>query len=283
MPFESPVDAAVAAALSMLLEVSGNPKAGNVDRMHEFSDLKYEHFLASATASLPVFIEVARSGKIGEGIYKAVETSKKWHRASNVHFGAYLLLVPLLTAWNAESMFDVAKVAVENLKKTTYVDSIFISKAFRVCKARVISANNLSLQNASVEKLLLGRKVNVYEWMSMAPKENIIARELVEGYKISLRGAEYILSSDLEVNEKIVFLYHRFLSEYLDPLIISKAGVDKAKEVLALAKKALNSENPFKAFEELDELLINQNLNPGTIADIVVSSLYLAFVEGWRF
>ena len=57
--FESAEDSATAGVLSLLLEVSGNPKAGNVDREHNFHDLRFEHFLASASAVYPVFLKTA--------------------------------------------------------------------------------------------------------------------------------------------------------------------------------------------------------------------------------
>jgi len=282
MGFKSPEDAAVAASLSMLLEVSGNPKAGNVDREHDFSDLKYEHFLASATASLPIFIEVAKNRRIGEGIYRAVEYSKNWYRATNVHFGAYLLLIPLLTAWDCRDMYESTHTAVENLKKTTWKDSVLLLKAFKICKARVVKAKELTLESDETEELLIKDKINVYKWMLKAPKENLIAKELTRGYEISLKGAEFILNSELDVNDRIVFLYHDLLSKHLDPLVISKAGIDVAIEVRKLAEKAIKSDNPFERFRKLDEKLLAMDLNPGTIADIVISSIYLAMLEGWR-
>jgi len=45
--FKSPEEAAISGVLSMLLEVSANPKSGNVDRGHDFPDMRYEDFLVS--------------------------------------------------------------------------------------------------------------------------------------------------------------------------------------------------------------------------------------------
>ncbi|MGZ7132554.1 MAG: triphosphoribosyl-dephospho-CoA synthase, partial [Halobacteriota archaeon] len=47
------------AELAMLLEVSATPKPGNVDRTHDFEDVTYEHFLASAVGTFPVFKKAA--------------------------------------------------------------------------------------------------------------------------------------------------------------------------------------------------------------------------------
>ncbi len=281
MGFKSSEDAAIAACISLLLEVSGNPKAGNVDRDHNFEDLRYEHFLISAAAAMPSFMR-ATHGEIGRSIYEAVKRSMEWHSAENVHFGAFLLLVPLLGTWRERSKESAAKRAVENLKNTDAEDSIFILKAFKLSKARVMEAKELTLKNDKTEETLKKDSINVYSWMKLAPKENLIARELVEGYPISLRGAEFLLNSSMDVNDSIVFLYHTLLAEYPDPLIVAKAGFRTAKEVTEMAKKALESEKPIEAFRRLDLYLLENRLNPGTIADLVSSSIYLALHEGWR-
>lgn len=279
MVFSSAEDAAVAACIALLLEVSGNPKAGNVDREHDFDDLKYEHFLASAAAAMPAFLNAAKGGGVGECIYQAVESSSRWHRAENVHFGAFLLLVPLLTAWNARNMHDAASRATDVVKKTSSDDSIYVLKAFRLCRARVVRAEKLALEDEATADMLKSRNVNLYEWMSAAPKENLIARELISGYPISLEGANFLLQSELETNERVVWLYHSLLAKYPDPLIIAKSDAFTAKRVMELARKALESGK----FDELDRWLLSQRLNPGTIADLVASSIYLALLEGWRF
>ncbi|MEM3505355.1 MAG: triphosphoribosyl-dephospho-CoA synthase, partial [Archaeoglobaceae archaeon] len=64
-------------------------------------------------------------------------------------------------------------------------------------------------------------------------------------------------------------------------LIISKFGIEKALEVMSLAKKAIEAKD-FNEFRRLDEFLLKNRLNPGTIADLTASSIYLAFLEGWK-
>ena len=87
------------AQLAMLLEVSATPKPGNVDRDHDFDDTKYEHFLASAIGVGPIFERVAIAKKgIGSFIRDSVEESIRWQSGGNAHFGAFLLLVPLVMA-----------------------------------------------------------------------------------------------------------------------------------------------------------------------------------------
>lgn len=274
---KSPSEAAVAACLSLLLEVSGNPKAGNVDREHDFKDLRFEHFLASAAGAFPAFLEVAKKRRIGDGVLMAVKESMKWHKAENVHFGAFLLLIPLLASWDAGDVTEIAESARGRLKKTSYKDSLSVLKAFRFCSARVVEADELNLRDEETEREIVQKGINLYDWMRMAPEENLIARELVNGYRISVEGAEFILNYENSENA-VVELYYHLLSKYPDPLIIAKMGREYAEKVTEWAKKAKTDDER----RELDEKLLKDGANPGTIADLTTSSIYLALAEGWR-
>ncbi|HPR67380.1 MAG TPA: triphosphoribosyl-dephospho-CoA synthase, partial [Methanothrix sp.] len=46
----SPDRVAQAAQLAMLIELSSSPKPGNVDRGHDFEEIKFHHFLISAVS-----------------------------------------------------------------------------------------------------------------------------------------------------------------------------------------------------------------------------------------
>ncbi len=273
---------AVNAVLSMLLEVSASPKPGNVDRDHDFGDLRYEHFLASSASSFPVFLRIAENEiGIGEGIYILVRETSKFHRAENVHFGAFLLLSPLVYAGG-----DVNK-ASKAVKSTTYLDSIFVKKAFEMIKPRVMDAENLDLRD-EIDVMIEQKQLNLYHWMGLAPEENFIAREFVNGFKLSVRGSEIflnLLDAEKDINRAIVLLHVKFLSEVLDPLIIAKKGYGFAEKVREMAEECMGfytETGNFAVFEELDRKLLSSEVNPGSIADLVVSSLFLALCRGVR-
>ncbi|MEG9193932.1 MAG: triphosphoribosyl-dephospho-CoA synthase [Candidatus Methanoglobus sp.] len=276
--FKNPEDSAVSAVLSLLLEVSANPKSGNVDREHDFEDLRYENFLISASSAFPYFLRTAKRKKLY--ILQAIEKSRELGVETNVHFGAFLLLFPLVAVWESR-LDEYPKNSVDFLKKTTFRDSVNIFKAFQLCRPRVLTAENFSLYESSTLHRITREKLNVYGWMKLSPRENLIAKELTEGYPISLNGAKFILSSESDVNETIVLVYHKLLSEYPDSLIIAKRGFGVAKSVMDLAKKAFESRK-LEEFKKLDELLLREKINPGTIADLVASSIYLALSEGWK-
>ncbi len=283
--FEAPEDAATAGVLSLLLEVSGNPKSGNVDRTHDFPDMRFEHFLASSSAVYPVFLECAE-GKlsIGRGILKAVERSKRWQKAGNVHFGCFMLLIPLIRCWS-----ERPKKVVEALKRTDFRDSLAVLKAFKMSGARVMDVEDLSLKDEETERLLVEGKVNLYEWLKHSPKENVVAMELIEGYPRSYEGMKVLMRSFSEhgdVNTAVVHAYHYLLSKHLDPLVIAKHGMDVAESVRSKAEEVLRDfESGFdlEVLRKFDEELLRREINPGSIADLTASSIFLALKEGWRF
>ena len=282
--FDSPERSAVCAVLSMLLEVSANPKPGNVDREHDFEDLRYEHFLASSSASFPVFLRIARGELgIGNGVLELVKTTSWFHLADNVHFGAFLLLTPLVSA-----LGNVGK-AVELLNETTWEDSLAVKRAFELSKARVVEAGEMDLKSEEVERKILERRLGLRDWMALAPEENFIAGEYVNGFQLSQTGKErftefYEITGD--VNRATVLCYVSFLSELVDPLVIAKRGRKVAENVREMARESMEVyevTGNFAVFHELDAEVRRLGANPGSVADLVISSLFLALGEGWRF
>ncbi len=292
------------AALSLMLEVSSTPKAGNVDREHDHIDLKFQHFLVSALASVRVFSDVERGIGIGEGIYRAVKRSVGLC-GRNVHFGAFLLLIPLVKASVVESGYDdgsctsttasrvpdpemelmkspntkrekVAGRALNILKKTGVEDSVLVLRAFGESGARVADVSAGDLRDVD-ESWLRERGISLYRWMEMGRHENVIAEELVSGYRLSLEGAD-VMERELEsgnLNDAVVYTYHYLLSRCIDPLVKAKFGYEVAEEVREMAKEAVSSRD----FDSLDRTLISRGINPGSVADLAASSIYLLTVD----
>lgn len=279
--FKDAFEAAESAVLSMFLEVSATPKSGNVDRGHDFPDMRYEHFLLSALRSYPVFLKAARREQnIGELILEAVKRSSA-RTGKNIHFGSFLLLIPLVYSWEGNAG-DITSKAVSSIKNTEWRESVAVLEAYNLLGARVMVAGQLSLKNKSTEEALREEKLNIYQWMLRAPPKNIIAQELTTGYKHSLRGSELLtrfMKQENDINSAVVLTYHTLMSELPDPLIISKHGEDVAEEVMERAGHALEE----KSFEDLDEEFIFRGINPGTIADLISSSIFLALAEGLTF
>ena len=91
----SPAFVSTAAQLACLIEATA-PKPGNVSPGRHFKDMRYEHFLVSATAIGPVMAE-AGDRSIGATVLAAVRATARWTRA-NTNLGITLLFAPLARA-----------------------------------------------------------------------------------------------------------------------------------------------------------------------------------------
>jgi len=94
----------------MILEVSATPKPGNIDRDHNYTDTRFEAFPASAVGVYPILEKAAISDSgVGELIHKSVTESSKWQSGGNTHFGAFILLIPLVMAGEDVKMQHASK------------------------------------------------------------------------------------------------------------------------------------------------------------------------------
>ncbi|MFC1787023.1 triphosphoribosyl-dephospho-CoA synthase [Halobacteriota archaeon] len=266
------------AQLAMLLEVSATPKPGNIDRDHDFDDTKYEHFLASAISAGPVFERAAISKKcIGSFIRELIEESTRWQNGGNTHFGAFLLLTPLVIAAGNGEVKSVNKV----VQDTSVEDAVELYKAFRSIDVRVSSIKELSIDDPNSTKELRRRGLTLYDIMKISAKYDAIAHEWTNDFKRTFRGASILEKNvgERNMNDAIIFTYLTLLSERPDTLIQSKFGVDKAIQVSEKASQLIENWN-LDAIRDFDEKLIRERVNPGSTADMVIGSLFITLLGG---
>src|SRR5512145_110065 len=91
-----PISRTEQAQIAMMLEVCAMTKPGNVDRGHDYPDTWLEHFLASSIFCRSALEKAEQgTGTIGELIREATLLTGR-HRGGNTHFGAFILLIPLI-------------------------------------------------------------------------------------------------------------------------------------------------------------------------------------------
>ncbi|MEM2934520.1 MAG: triphosphoribosyl-dephospho-CoA synthase [Methanocellales archaeon] len=272
------------AQLALILEVTANPKPGNIDREHDYKDTRFEHFLASAVGAYPVFEQAARSKNgIGALISAAVEESVKWHKGGNTHFGAYTLLIPLImSAGISRSQAELKQNAIHLVRNTTSRDAIEFYKAFSRVKVRVKQVDYLDVNDPSSIKILEEKNLSLYEVMKLSCDRDLIAEEWCKGFPRSFNGALLLNKKTREsnVNDAIVQVYLQMLSEEPDTFIEIKFGKQKALWVSQMASLVLKDKEQIKRF---DEQLIREGINPGSTADIIAASLFIALLGGMRF
>ena len=256
---------AAAAQLACVLEVSAE-KPGNITPTHDFHDTSYEDMLRSAIAIGP---ELARAGErgVGETVLAAVEASRG---TSNTNLGIVLLLAPL------------AKAALEGMPPAATLRALDVADA-RAAYAAIRLAAGGGLDEPVEHDVRSEPAVGLREAMASAAQRDSIASEYVTDYAITfgigvpaLVGA---LADGLAVRDAIVELHLRLLAEVPDTLIARKRGAEAAARVSAGARDVLTGR---RALQDFDASLREPGnaLNPGTTADLVTATLFVALVEG---
>lgn len=276
------------AVLAMVLEVSGTPKPGNIDRDHDYVSTKYEDFLASAVGVCPIMEKACREGGIGSLILEASGESVRWQGGGNTHFGAYILLFPLIKAAAKGSLDKLRENAIDIVKDTTVEDAVDFYRAFSMVEVRVKEPEDLT----AVEKELdvrssgsleeLGRRgITMFDIMQISAKNDMVAREWVDGFRRSFEAAEKIYSKRKfsTMNDATVLTYLELLAEEPDTFIAKKYNMDKALYVQGLAIDVLERR---MTLEELSRRLFIEKINPGSTADIVIAGLFIALLNGMK-
>jgi len=269
------------AQLAMVLEVSASPKPGNVDRDHDYPDTTFEHFLASAIGAYPVLELAARSRSgVGALIHASARESLQWQRGGNTHFGAFVLLIPLLMA--AGSGTPVSTI-VEN---TTARDAAQFYRAFSIANVRVDSVAEIDLEDPDSIDRILEEDIKLFDLMKLSADHDLIANEWVCGFERTFQCAEMIAENAdrMSINDAIVFTFLQMLAETPDTFIRTKFGKEKSIEISKHASEILTGNRDLDAIKsrihEFDRRLIHERINPGSTADIIIGGLFVALVRG---
>ena len=288
----NPTHIARCAQLAMVLEVSATPKSGNIDRDHDYTDTRFEHFLASAVGVYPVLEESARSTSgVGSFIHQAVLESARWQSGGNTHFGAFILLMPLVMAGGTcEDTACLREKAIRVVKETTVEDAVELYRAFSDAKVKVKPVDDLDLSDsASVDKIK-EQGLTLFDMMEMSSGYDIIAEEWVKGFPKTFECARLIREKikTHNINDAVVLTFMEMLARNNDTFIRTKFDIEKAEEVSKRAEEILQKggddmdilRNDIHAF---DRELLDEGVNPGSTADIIIAGLFVALFEGMRF
>ena len=271
------------AQLAMVLEVSASPKPGNVDRDHDYPDTIFEHFLASAIGTYPALEDASRAGSgVGALIHAAAKESSRWQRGGNTHFGAFVLLIPLLMA--AGSGRRVSKIVFG----TTAEDAAEFYRAFSVAGVRVDAVTEVDLEDSESVDRILKEGIRLFDLMELSVDHDLIANEWVNGFTRTFECADRIAekAGKMSINDAIVCTFLQMLAETPDTFIRTKFGRRKSIEVSKHASMIIAGNRDLSSIKpgvhEFDRELIREKVNPGSTADIVIGGLFVALVRGLR-
>jgi triphosphoribosyl-dephospho-CoA synthase len=289
--------------LSIMLEVGGTPKPGNVTEKMGFSDLDYDDFVLSAISVggtlSDCYNEARRRSEDGMGLggvwgSALLGSSKEAMRGrSNAIFGTLLVGIPLgIGASLSVSRTEIVPLAIRLVKESDVADSLNFKRAVDICQIGGLShqymrgeTSELDLSNPGFEDRIEKGEVTLRDLLTKSTEYDLLAAEVTGKYPIIRKHASLYLQflDDFQDPAKASgLLYCTLLSEYPDSLVARKAGREESKKVRVMAELAMEldpySDAWTKSMNDLDLYLRKRSLNPGTLADIASASIFLAML-----
>jgi len=275
-------EVAWAAQLACILEVNAW-KPGNVSRMHDFADCRFEEFLVSAVAIGPAFREAARS-LVGKTILEAVRATRGLV-GTNTNLGMAVALAPLAKAAGTGHPDGLRAAVVEVLEDLTVEDALMAYEAIRAAApAGWGKVERCDVYGGDADVTLRGA-------MELAKDRDALASEYVTGFELTFDvGYATLLrlwEGGCRLSDCILQTFLTILARAPDSLIARKNGPAAAERVSGLAQGVLKdggvfSENGLEELKKLDLALRDERhrLNPGTTADLVAAAIFVFLVEG---
>lgn len=267
-----PMSRAERAQMAMMLEVCAYPKPGNVDRCHDYSDTRLEHFLASTIFARPAFDAAERTGgRVGSLIREAVMLTNN-HSGGNTHFGAFILLFPLILGGDIEGARRI-------VAGTDVADAIEFYAAFGLTEVRMGKSDDLDVNDPTSVAAIRERGMTLADIMAYSANRDMVAREWTNGFALTRRCAD-LLHEHGPGRQAIVAAFLDLLATEPDTFIAKKHGDTVAEQTMRCAAGVLRGEHDLAAF---DAECVRDGINPGSIADITIAGLYVALGEGWQW
>jgi triphosphoribosyl-dephospho-CoA synthase len=264
------------------------PKPGNVYPGHDFPNLTFFTLIASAKAIAPVMGRAPRQ-TVGDTILDAIKATRRVAQ-TNTNLGIVLLLAPL------------AKVADENdlqmgvprvLAELSVSDANLAYEAIRL-------AHPGGLGTAADQDVRQVPTVTLRDAMQLAAERDLIAAQYVNGFADVFAGCKWLqdhidasLRSEFQNSKQypakklvdlIVELYLWLLARNPDSLVARKRGMAEAMELQrrAIALITVDDEQRLSHLAELSDWFAAAfpHRNPGTTADLVCASLFVALRTG---
>lgn len=234
--------------------------------------------------------KAARSNSgVGALIHEAVAESGKWQNGGNTHFGAFILLIPLVMAAGRCEKETCLKAQVQKVvRETTVEDAVEFYRAFSEAKVKVKPVSDLDLADSSSSDKIKAQGLTLFDLMEISGTYDMIANEWVNGFRKTFECATSIRDKIRKhgINDAVVLTFMVLLANNKDTFIQTKFDSNKAEEVSSRAKEILQKGDIIRMRDEIhsfDEELLREGVNPGSTADIIIAGLFVSLFEGMRF
>ncbi|HYT92446.1 MAG TPA: triphosphoribosyl-dephospho-CoA synthase [Gemmataceae bacterium] len=251
-------------------------KPGNVHRYRDFSDSSYVDFLLSAVAVGRV-MAVADQHAVGATVFEGVDVTKHV-TSTNTNLGILLLLAPLAKARWPRSRDEPS--LRENL--ACVLNELDVRDAESVYAA-IRWVNPAGLGQVAEQDVHEKPTQTLRQVMALAADRDLIARQYANGFReVFDEGVPALaqgLAESSSLEDAIIRCQLEFMANHPDSLIARKRGLAEAEEASRRARAVLAGE---ATLGELDAWLREEGhgRNPGTTADLVATSLFVALREG---
>jgi triphosphoribosyl-dephospho-CoA synthase len=257
-------------------------KPGNVHRFADGHGMRVEDFVTSAEISVEPLTDPALG--LGERIYRAVEAT---HDAvgCNTNLGILLLCAPLVQAMfdGAPSVASLRKRLHPVLSQSDITDTQWLYRAIRL-------AAPAGLGHADTHDVFQAPSAPLLEVMSHASERDLIARQYVTGYTDLY---DYALPRFAQYEQRwrnrewaTTGLFLSLLARYPDTHVERKYGLYKAvvttlraTELSKGLSQAAKPEDYLHRLLQADEEFKREGINPGTSADMTVTTLFISHLE----
>jgi triphosphoribosyl-dephospho-CoA synthase len=267
------------AELALLLEVTGTPKPGNVDREREYDDLRFEHFMAGAVGARPGLELAADGERVGHAFERAVAGMAE-QSAGNTQFGALLVLAPLVAAASEDALSPAG--ADTAVRATTVADAADFYRAFEHVDVAVEDPPE-GLEPLDVRRgsdavpALEARDLTLFDVMERSAPVDGVAAEWVGEFERVFDAAASILDGDGPVPDRAAHAFLELLAAEPDTFVVTRQNQATAEEVQRRAQAVLDGDEDAT---DLAEEFVARDVNPGTTADLVAGALFVALERG---
>ncbi|MFB6304234.1 MAG: triphosphoribosyl-dephospho-CoA synthase [Haloferacaceae archaeon] len=271
-------DPAAHAELALLLEVAGTPKPGNVDRDHDFDDLRFEHFLAGAVGARPGLDAAADADEPLGAAFERSVAGMSQQDGGNAQFGCLLLLAPLVRT-AATGPLTPAR-ATTTVEATTVADARAFFAAFEHVDVAVGDpppdlADLDVRRGAAAGDAAADRGLTWYDVMDRSADDGNAA-EWTEGFPLVFDAAESMLADEGPAPDRVARAFLSLLGRREDTLVRVEHGTDVAREVRDRAAECDDLDDAAALATDLRE----RGVNPGTTADATAAATFVALERG---
>ena len=272
-------DAAANGQLALLLEGTGTPKPGNVDRHRDHEDLRFEQFVAGAVGARPGLELAADGARVGRAFERAVAGMSE-QSGGNTQFGALLTVTPLVAAAATDRLSPSGAAAV--VEATSVEDACDFYRAFDHVDVAVDDPppelDDLDVRRGGdATAAIRDREATLYDVMELSANVDGVAAEWTDGFARSFEAAGWLLADDGPVYRRASRAFLRLLAAEIDTFVVTRNGRAVAEEVRRRARAVCDGEADAEA---LAAELVDRGVNPGTTADLTAAALFVALERG---